>query len=52
MDQDNFKNKRESYHKVYEALLTDGDQDGPGDPTQNDYHHEYPGISQSKIKQK
>ena len=52
MDQDNFKNKRESYHKAYESLLTDGDQDGPGDPTHNDYHHEYPGISQSKIKQK
>jgi hypothetical protein len=32
-------NKRDSYHQIYEPLFTDGDQDGPGEPTPNDYHH-------------
>lgn len=46
------KNKRDSYHQIHEPLYTDGDQDGPGEPTPNDYYQQYSSISQSKGKQK
>ena len=50
IDSKYFTNKRDSYQHAYEPLFTDGDQEGPSEPAQNDYH--YSAIAQSKGKQK